>query len=136
VELRSDLFVETDCKSAVKVRKGVKMYRLSAKERRSKIIECLGEAESVMTLIGQCRANYATGGMVNHGIGLHHAEKRHDEEGRIVPGMVFTVESGIYLGEKGIGIRIEDDILITEDGYEVLSKSIPKELDDIEAMMK
>ena len=85
--------------------------------------------------MGRCAVNYATPGMVNHGIGLHHAEKSQDEEGRIVPGMVFTVEPGIYLGDRGIGIRIEDDILITETGYEILSKAIPKKLEEIEAMV-
>lgn len=96
----------------------------------------LGEQEDIRTLIGQCRINFATPGMVNHGIGLHHADKRQDEEGRIVPGMVFTVEPGVYLGEKGLGLRIEDNVLITETGYEVLSKDIPKTIDEIEAMMK
>lgn len=95
----------------------------------------LGKTENVGMLLGRCAVNYATPGMVNHGIGLHHAEKSQDEEGRIVPGMVFTVEPGIYLGDRGIGIRIEDDILITETGYEILSKAIPKKLEEIEAMV-
>ncbi len=58
------------------------------------------------------------------------------------PGTIITVEPGIYFGklaEKytpkplyGIGVRIEDNILVTENGYENLSKDIPKEIDDIE----
>lgn len=96
----------------------------------------LGKSEDVRMLIGQCRINYATPGMVNHGIGLHYHEKRMDEEGRLAPGMVFAVEPGIYLRDKNIGIRIEDNILITENGVENLSKDIPKKLEDIEAMMK
>jgi len=96
----------------------------------------LAENEDVRSLIGQCRINYATPGMVNHGVGLHYGESREDEEGRIVPGMVFTVEPGIYLGEKGLGIRIEDNILITETGYEVLSRDIPKSIDEIEKMVQ
>jgi Xaa-Pro aminopeptidase len=40
------------------------------------------------------------------------------------PGMVITCEPGIYIPEEGIGIRLEDDILITENGYENLSKDI------------
>ena len=56
-------------------------------------------------------------------------------------GFVFTVEPGIYIDPsyqdiderwRGIGIRIEDDILITEDGHEVLTKETPKELKDFE----
>ena len=96
----------------------------------------LGECEDIRTLIGQCRKNFATPGMVNHGIGLQFTDGRMSEDGRLVPGMVFTVEPGVYLGDKGMGIRIEDNILITETGYEVLSKDIPKKLEDIEAMMK
>jgi len=53
-----------------------------------------------------------------------------------VPGSMFTVEPGIYIHDKNIGIRIEDDILVTETGYEVLTKDAPKEIDDIERIMK
>jgi len=60
------------------------------------------------------------------------------------PGMVLTVEPGIYIpsGAKevdrkwwNIGIRIEDDVLVTEDGCEVLSRDVPKSPDDIQALM-
>jgi len=60
------------------------------------------------------------------------------------PGMVLTVEPGIYIPahSKGvhrkwwdIGIRIEDDVLVTKDGYEVLTEALPKKVDDIEALM-
>lgn len=59
----------------------------------------------------------------------------------LMPGMVFTIEPGLYLPEddsdipekfRGIGIRIEDDILITEKGHENLSASIPKEIKEVE----
>lgn len=49
--------------------------------------------------------------------------------------MVITIEPGLYIEEEGIGIRIEDDILVTEDGYENLSKDIIKSIEDIEAFM-
>lgn len=60
------------------------------------------------------------------------------------PGMVMTVEPGIYVSPendkvakkwRGIGIRIEDDILITKDGYEILTKDVVKTIDEIEALM-
>lgn len=51
-------------------------------------------------------------------------------------GMLTTVEPGLYLEEEGIGIRIEDNVLITKDGCINLSKDIIKEIDDIEEFMK
>ena len=60
------------------------------------------------------------------------------------PGMIMTVEPGLYIApgsegvdEKywGIGIRVEDDVLVTEDGPEVLTTGVPKEIKDIEALM-
>ena len=60
------------------------------------------------------------------------------------PGMVLTVEPGLYIpvGSKGvakkwwnIGIRIEDDVLVTRDGHEVLTSGVPKDAEEIEALM-
>lgn len=51
------------------------------------------------------------------------------------PGMVFTVEPGVYLPDEGLGIRIEDDVLVTADGCEVLSAAAPKSSEDIERLM-
>ena len=60
------------------------------------------------------------------------------------PGMVLTVEPGLYIpaGSKGvakkwwnIGIRIEDDVLVTKDGHEVLSRDAPKTVAEIEGLM-
>ena len=60
------------------------------------------------------------------------------------PGMVVTIEPGLYFREddllippeyRGIGIRIEDDVLMTEDGPEWISAGIPKQIDDVEAWM-
>ena len=51
------------------------------------------------------------------------------------PGMVVTVEPGIYLSEEALGIRIEDDVLVTAEGCRVLSASIPKSIARIESLM-
>lgn len=60
------------------------------------------------------------------------------------PGMVLTIEPGLYISNdlddvderwKGIGIRIEDDVLVTKEGYEVLTSAVPKRPDEIEALM-
>ena len=67
------------------------------------------------------------------------------EEWRVLePGMVLTVEPGLYIaaGSKGvarkwqnIGVRIEDDVLVTRDGNDVLSKNVPKAVEEIEVLM-
>lgn len=51
------------------------------------------------------------------------------------PGMVFTVEPGIYISQENLGIRIEDDVLVTKTGCEVLSAAAPKTVEAIEALM-
>jgi Xaa-Pro aminopeptidase len=50
-------------------------------------------------------------------------------------GMVITVEPGAYLRDKGMGCRIEDTILVTKDGCEVLSAGVPSTPDAIEQLM-
>jgi Xaa-Pro aminopeptidase len=50
-------------------------------------------------------------------------------------GMVFTVEPGIYIPEEGIGIRLEDDVVIQENGHDNLMKNIPIQAEEIEDMM-
>lgn len=72
---------------------------------------------------------------ISHFIGL----ECHDPFDRFKPlvkGNVITVEPGLYIEDEGIGIRIEDDVLITENGHEVLTSGIIKEVDDIEGFME
>ena len=71
---------------------------------------------------------------LGHHIGLDATDGR-DYSVPLAPGMVFTVEPKIYIPEKGIGIMIEDMILVTATGYEILSASAPKSVADIERAM-
>lgn len=74
-----------------------------------------------------------------HGISHHIGLDTHDPypryKGSLKPGMIISCEPGLYFENLGIGVRIEDDILVTEDGNENLSKDIIKEIDDIENFM-
>jgi Xaa-Pro aminopeptidase len=54
---------------------------------------------------------------------------------RLQPGMVFTIEPGIYIPAESIGIRIEDDILVTPTGAEILSSAIPRTVEEVEQAM-
>lgn len=72
-----------------------------------------------------------------HGIGHHLGLETHDAnpDRPLEPGCVITIEPGIYLPDERLGIRIEDDILVTPDGHENLSAAIPRDATDIEAMV-
>lgn len=80
-------------------------------------------------------------GIDTHDAGVY---KVQDEWCKFEPGMVHTIEPGLYIPAHtpgvdkkwwNIGIRIEDDVLITPNGCEVLSKDVPKTIDEIEALM-
>jgi Xaa-Pro aminopeptidase len=80
-------------------------------------------------------------GMDVHDVGPY---KVADEWRLLEPGMVLTIEPGLYIAEDledveprylGIGIRIEDDVLVTPEGSEVLSSRVPKTIDEIESLM-
>lgn len=80
-------------------------------------------------------------GMDVHDVGDY---KVADQWRELEPGMVLTVEPGLYIAAandiperlRDIGIRIEDDVLVTRDGCDVLSRDTPKTIDDIEALMR
>ncbi|RTL41859.1 MAG: M24 family metallopeptidase [Candidatus Melainabacteria bacterium] len=82
------------------------------------------------------------------GLDVHDVGKgkrnRSGKDRKMQPGMVFTVEPGIYIDKddtrvpekyRGIGVRIEDDVVITADGCEVLTTGVPKTIDAIEQLM-
>ncbi len=78
-------------------------------------------------------------GLDVHDCGAYLADGRSRE---LAPGFVLTVEPGLYLADddttidarwRGIGVRIEDDVLVTPTGHEVLTRGIPKDVDEVEA---
>jgi len=78
-------------------------------------------------------------GMDVHDVGHYYVEGEHRP---FEPGFVLTVEPGVYIATdaegvderwRGIGVRIEDDVVVTKSGHAVLTDGIPKEIDDVEA---
>jgi Xaa-Pro aminopeptidase len=73
-----------------------------------------------------------------HGLGHPLGLEAHDpgsDEAQLEPGMVVTNEPGLYLQQESLGVRIENDFLITKDGCENLSASLPVRAEEIEALM-
>jgi Xaa-Pro aminopeptidase len=78
-------------------------------------------------------------GMDVHDVGHYYVDGKPRP---LEPGFVLTIEPGIYVATdaegvderwRGIGVRIEDDVVVTELGHEVLTQGIPKEIDEVEA---
>lgn len=81
-------------------------------------------------------------GMDVHDVGSY---KVNDEWRLLEPGMVLTIEPGLYVPAdcetvdkqwRGIGIRIEDNVLVTQDGHDILTHGVPKTIEDIETLMQ
>ena len=114
------------------VKPGVSMFELNQAARK-----LLAEKCRELGLIGENDDDVLQ--YYYHSIGHSLGLDTHDVGGRdfvLEPGMVITIEPGLYIEAEAIGIRIEDDILVTEDGHENLSAAIIKEVDEIEAFMK
>ena len=95
-------------------------------------LEALKEIGLVKTMADVAKYYY-------HGVSHYLGAETHDigryTERVLQPGMVLTVEPGLYIEEWGIGIRIEDDAMVTEDGCEIMTKDMIKTVEEIEAFM-
>jgi Xaa-Pro aminopeptidase len=75
---------------------------------------------------------------LGHGLGHHVGLEVHDPgsgSAKLQPGMVITIEPGLYLPDEKIGVRIEDMLLVTETGARVLSSGLPSDAAEIERVM-
>lgn len=92
-----------------------------------------------MIALGKIQKEEEIGKYYMHGVSHHLGIDTHDantgDAVKLEAGMVISDEPGLYVDEEGIGIRIEDDLLITEDGCEVLSETIARTAEEIEALM-
>ena len=95
-------------------------------------------AEGMMA-IGKIQSAEEIGRYYLHGVSHHLGLDTHDcavrEDLGLRAGMVISDEPGLYIDEEEIGIRIEDDLLITDTGCRVLSEAIPRTTEEIEALM-
>lgn len=114
-----EIVLEAELAAIAAVKPGVGMWEVDRAAR--KVIEKAGYGDAFMHGIGH-----------QLGLDVHDAEP----DGKLKAGMIVTIEPGIYLPEEKIGVRIEDDILVTEKGSKNLSSMIVKDPDEIERMMR
>jgi Xaa-Pro aminopeptidase len=112
---------------------------LRAQEKAISMVRPGVKYEALVTAVNEVLKEEGFEGKMGHGLGHHVGLDVHDV-GPLIgvemkPGMVFTIEPGIYLADEGLGVRIEDTLLVTEDGCEVLSRFVPKSVDEIEALV-
>lgn len=106
------------------------------------------DVEATLDTEGQFHRRWMVHGTSHHlGLDVHDCAKARRElylDAELRPGMVFTIEPGLYFmpGDllvpeelRGIGVRIEDDVLVTEDGCENLSAMLPRTITEVEAWM-
>jgi len=111
-----------------RIRPGVTVAELQAVARRY-----LDEESGPLCGEPSCLRYFVHG--LSHWLGMDvHDVGRYDLP--LAPGMVLTIEPGLYLPEEGLGIRIEDDVLVAEEGFEVLTDALPRTTEEIEAMME
>ena len=116
------------------IKPGTKMSELNKLAKNLLIEKC-----RALGLIGDSDSDNDVMKYYYHSIGHSLGLDIHDVGGReftLEPGMVITIEPGLYIEGEQIGVRIEDNILVTEEGHENLSDAIIKEIDEIETFMK
>jgi Xaa-Pro aminopeptidase len=113
------------------IKPGLKFSELQEKTRSILAEECM--AIGLIEKPEEISKYYFHG--VSHSLGLdtHDVGRLRDQE--LAPGMVLTVEPGLYIPEESIGVRIEDDVVVTENGVEVLTDDLPRTVEEIEAFM-
>jgi len=87
---------------------------------------------------GKDKEGHSLGKYYIHGLSHHVGLDVHDASGParpLEPGMVITIEPGIYIPEEKLGVRIEDDVLVTPTGYKLLTARLPRSPDEIEKIM-
>jgi Xaa-Pro aminopeptidase len=125
-----EMVLEVQSKANELLRPG-KLHR----EWNDEVIEAY---KDILLRRGEIKEPGETANFYYHGIGHHLGLDTHDEnisDVPIAPGMVFTIEPGFYSVEEGIGIRIEDDVLVGEKENTILSEGFPRTPDEIEALM-
>jgi Xaa-Pro aminopeptidase len=106
---------------------------------------CRGKKDGLMNIAydyinshGKDREGRPLGQYFIHGLGHNIGLNVHDPGdycSPLQPGMVVTVEPGIYIPEENLGVRIEDDVLVTDSSYKLLSERLPRNPDEIEKIM-
>lgn len=99
---------------------------------------CREKAVEGLKILGILDDKSKIGNYFWHGVSHHLGMEVHDvnhREALLQAGMVLTVEPGIYVPEWDIGMRIEDDVEVTDEGCHILSSGIPREASEIEALM-
>jgi Xaa-Pro aminopeptidase len=100
---------------------------------------CRAVARDGLIRLGIMQAGDSVTDYFWHGVSHHLGLDVHDicnREALLQPGMVLTVEPGVYVPAWSTGLRIEDDVVVTADGCQLLSAGIPREASEIEALMQ
>jgi Xaa-Pro aminopeptidase len=121
---------------------GAQNAALAAVKPGAKLYGGAGSLQQIVTAYfsthGRDREGRSLDRYYPHGVSHHLGLDVHDpgDRGRpLEPGMVVTVEPGLYIPEENLGVRIEDDVLVTKDGYTLLTSRLPRAPDEVEKAM-